>query len=407
MVSKNTRIAYIIIILGFFLRLAYVQFISPISHFIFSDMANYVKVAEAIQNGDWRVTHFFQPIGFPYVILALKNFTSDWVTSLEWIHITTGTLSLWFIWSTTRESFGEKIALITLGLASVHLPWLSFVGLALSENLFILFLSILAWLTLKVVREQKKIYACLWALTFFMAFILKGTHIFFGPLFVLTLFYFYRNKVIKNILIISLIMSAGLLGHGLFTKQKIGKFQMSASAGGLNFVEGKCPLKNNADNAGYSWLSPLYHQLRLNKLKRWDHPFTDSAFFMQEGFKCIKRNPAVMIQSLEGIPFLFFGNTLWPANQSKVANKMRLYELYFSCFCIIGLIVFLRFINNSPHKREDILVWLLPIFSVMVCVYIFKSEIRFRIPFDVWIIPVAIKGWSLLFKAKIIEPQQL
>lgn len=202
-------------------------------------------------------------------------------------------------------------------------------------------------------------------------------------------------------------MSAGLLGHGLFTKEKIGKFQMSASAGGLNFVEGKCPIKNNADNAGFSWLSPLYHQLGYNKMKRWDHPFTDSGFFMKEGWNCVKENPAVLIQSLEGIPFLFFGNTLWPANQSKIASEMRLYELYFSCFCIMGMMVYFRFFRSFPDWKEQVLVWVLPIFSVMLCVYIFKSEIRFRIPFDVWIIPVAVKGWSLLFKARITEHPQL
>ena len=306
-----------------------------------------------------------------------------------------------------KESFGEKIGLISLSIASIHLPWLSFVGLALSENLFILFLSILAWLTLKLVREGKKRYAILWAITFFTAFILKGTHVFFGPLFVLTLFYFYRKKAIKNLLIICFIMSAGLVSHGLFTKQKIDHFQISASAGGLNFVEGKCQIKNNADSAGFSWLSPLYHQLGLNAQKKWDHPFTDSGFFMKEGLKCIKKNPYVLIQSLEGIPFLFFGNTLWPANQTIMKSEMRLYELFYACFCILGLIVFLRYLSGSSHLQEDILVWVLPIFSVMLCVYIFKSEIRFRIPFDVWIIPVAVKGWSLLFQSKINEPRPL
>ena len=402
MVTKNSRIAYILIALGFLLRLAYVHFINPIGSSFYSDMANYAKVADLIKIGDWRATHFFQPIGFPYVILALKSFAADWVTALEWLHILTSTLSLWFFWQTAKESLGEKVGRVSLAIATVHLPWIAFTGLALSENLFILFLTILAWLTLQLVRKEKTRFAVLWALTFFIAFLTKGTHIFYGPLFVMALFYFYRKKAIKNLVIICLIMSAGLIGHGLFTKSKIDHFQISASAGGLNFVEGKCTIKNNADNAGYTWLSPLYHQLRLDKMKRWDRPFTDSAYFMNEGLNCIKNNPYVLIQSIEGIPFLFFGNTLWPANQSRLKSEMRLYELYFSCFCLLGLIVYLRFFKYSTNKHEEILVWILPILSVMICVYIFKSEIRFRIPFDVWIIPVAVKGWSLLFKARVV-----
>jgi hypothetical protein len=402
MPNKKSLPAYIIIALGFFLRLAYVQLINPISSSIFSDMNNYVSIADSINAGIWRASHFFQPIGFPYLILNLKNLTTDWMSWLEWIHILTSTCSLWFLWQTAKESFGEKIGLISLGLASVHLPWIAFAGLALAENIYIFLLTVLAWLTLKLVREEKPKQAIFWAFFFFLAFLIKGTLVFYGPLFIFTLFYFFRQRAIRNILLISVIMLVGLIGHGLFTKAKIGHFQISASAGGLNLVEGKCPLKNNADSAGYSWLSPLYHQLGLNQLKRWDHPFTDSAFFTQEGLKCIKENPFVLIQSFEGIPYLFFGNTLWPVNQSKIAKEMRLYELYYSCFCVIGLICYFRFLKSSDAKREEVLVWVLPLVSIMLCVYIFKSEIRFRIPFDVWFIPVAVKGWSQLFKAKVV-----
>ena len=49
-----------------------------------SDMANYARVADLIKIGDWRATHFFQPIGFPYVILALKSFTADWLDCIAY-----------------------------------------------------------------------------------------------------------------------------------------------------------------------------------------------------------------------------------------------------------------------------------------------------------------------------------
>lgn len=401
MIRKNTRIAFILLAIGFLARLAYVQFINPISSSLYSDMANYLQLADMIKRGEWRESQFFQPIGFPYFIFILRTFTHNWMTLLEWIQIVSGTISLWLFWQTAKASFGEKIGLISLAIGSVHLPWLAFTGLALAENLFIFFLSFLAWITLKLVREVKVQFAVIWAVIFFTAFLTKGTHIFYGPLFVLGFFYFHRKSSIRNILIISIIISAGLLSHGLFTKNKIGHFQISASAGGLNFVEGKCPQKNNADNTGYSWLSPLYHQLDMNQLKKWDRPFTDSGYFMNEGLNCIAKNPFVLIQSLEGIPFLFFGNTLWPANQSSIAQQMRLYELFFSCFCLVGLTVYIRFLKNSSNRQEEILVWVLPILSVMICVYIFKSELRFRIPFDIWFIPVAVKGWELLFKAKV------
>jgi hypothetical protein len=401
MISKSSRIAYLIIAVGFILRLAFVQFINPIDRMIFSDMANYVQISNDLLNHKWLVTHFFQPIGFPYLLYLLKLQSSDWLTWLAGIQILVSTVSLWFIWKTAKETMGEKLGLISLGLASIHLPWIAFNGLVLSETLFIFLLSALAWLTMRLVREGNTLNAVLWVVIFFSAFLIKGTHVFFAPMLILAIFYVKRFAALKYLIPMVGLLSLCLLGHGILTKNKINKFQMSASAGGLNFVEGKCPQKNNADSNGYSWLSPLYHQLGMTDMKRWDHPFTDSGFFMKEGLKCIGNNPMVMLQSFEGIPYLFVGNILWPVNQMSVKNTMRWYELFFGCFSLIGLAVYFRFLKSNENKTEEILVWVLPIVSVFLCVYIFKSEIRFRIPFDVWIIPVTVKGWSYLLKARI------
>lgn len=401
MISKSSRIAYIIIVVGFILRLAFVQFINPIDRMIFSDMANYVQISNDLLNHKWLVTHFFQPIGFPYLLYLLKLQTSDWMTWLEAIQIIASTMSLWFVWQTAKETIGEKLGLISLGLASIHLPWIAFNGLVLSETLFIFFLSVLSWLTMRLVRDGNIRNAIIWVVVFFSAFLIKGTHVFFAPMLILAIFYIKRFAAIKYLLTMVGLLSLCLLGHGLFTKNKINKFQMSASAGGLNFVEGKCPQKNNADSNGYSWLSPLYHQLGMTEMKKWDHPFSDSGFFMKEGFKCIGNNPMVLIQSFEGIPYLFVGNVLWPVNQMTVKNTMRWYELFFGCFCLIGLAVYFRFLNSNENKTEEFLILVLPILSVFLCVYIFKSEIRFRIPFDIWFIPVTVKGWSYLMKARI------
>ena len=38
-------------------------------------------------------------------------------------------------------------------------------------------------------------------------------------------------------------------------------------------------------------------------------------------------------------------------------------------------------------------MWAVPFAALCLCVYVFKSEIRFRVPFDVWLIPMAVDGW--------------
>lgn len=397
MVQKDSRAAYVIILMGFLIRLSYVLFINPIDKLIYSDMSNYLQIADQIMKGIWKPTHFFQQIGFPLILVFLKTITPSWLSALQWIQLLAGTWSLWFVWQSTRVFWGNKIALIALIILSIHLPWITFTGLLLSESLFIFFLSLLLWVTTKLVKTFHPLYAIFWGLTFFGAFLIKGTHIFLGPLFVLSLYFIYKKSSFKVIALIAVVMSVGLVSHGILTSKKINHFQMSASAGGLNFVEGKCPIKNNADSAGYSWLSPLYHQLGMSTQKKWDRPFTDSGYFMKEGGKCILNNPYVLLQSFEGIPFLFFGNLLWPANHTAWAAPVRIYELFFAIFSITGLISFFVFYKKN---KEEILVWVLPILSIFICVYIFKSEIRFRIPFDVWIVPLSVKGWSDLWRAR-------
>jgi len=138
----------------------------------------------------------------------------------------------------------------------------------------------------------------------------------------------------------------------------------------------------------------------MNAYKKWDKPFTNSSHYMKEGLKCIGENPIVLVQSLESIPYLFFGNRMWPLTENKLAQYFRLYELFFSAFLIIGLAVIMREVFSREMSLSDKLIWILPIISLFLCVYIFKSELRYRIPFDVWFIPAAVQGWILLLQKR-------
>ena len=394
------RLPFILLSLGFIIRLIYVLFFHSMNQSIYSDMRNYIQVADQIIAGEWKATHFFQPIGFPYLIYLLKLMTPNWMGWLEGIHLVTATASLYLIWKTVKESFGERAALITLIITGLHFNWIIFTSMVLAENLFIFFLSLLAWLSLKLVRNFNTQNAILWGVAFIAAFLMKGTHIFVVPLFLLGILARKRLAGIRIVALISIVVWTGFIAHGLITLKTIGKFQISGSAGGLNFVEGKCPLKKNADSTGYSWLSPLYYQLDMMEMKKWDRPFTDSGYFMAQGFECIKRNPLVLVQSLEGIPFLFIGNFMWPSSHFRPAAWMRLYELFFSIFLLTGLCIFTFLIGRQKNPSEALLVWITPMVGLFLCVYIFKSEVRFRVPFDVWLIPMAVKGWLDLLELK-------
>jgi hypothetical protein len=394
---RYATIGLLLITAGLVIRVLYVQFVHPLEASLYSDMANYVQVADDILAGNWQAWHFFQPIGYPLLLSSLKAVGADWLSMLTWTQVIASTATLVLVWIVSTHCFGRAAGLASLAIAALHLPWIVYSGFALSETLFTFALAALALLGWRVATQLRVSDAVLWGIVFLLALLLKGTHIFLAPLFLLALVWTKGRRSWKAVLAITIVVWSGLIAHGTFTHDRIGSFQMTASAGGLNFLEGKCPYKNNSDSAGFSWFSPLYVQLGRTESRVWDRPFTDSAYYFGVGLECIKDNPLVLLQSLENIPLLFIGNWMWPAGNLPFRDWVRLYELFFSVFAIGGLCAFTTLARPRMTSDNVLVTWVVPLLALILCVYIFKSEIRFRIPFDVWIIPLAVKGWMELW----------
>jgi hypothetical protein len=397
--SKNQNLIFcFILLLALVLRIIFIMYGTNPEMEDWSDMHGYLSIADQILEGKWEVYHFFQSIGYPLVIALFKKLTTHWSIGLGLAQAIISWLTLVLMFFLTKKTFGQKTAFISLVIGGAHLPWIALSGFALPETIFTFLLAICAFFALESYKTNKNyISLSCWALSFITAFWFKSTHVLWGPLFLIGLFFLQGRKALSGLVVVSGILLVGVGAHAYLTYSKVDKVQLSASSGGLNMVEGKCPEKKNTDVLGYSWISPLYHQLGMTQEKVWDLPFTDSSFFMTQGFECIKKNPFILIQSFESIPFLFFGNSTWPLNQSLSAPALRLYEQFFSLFLIVGFIsLFMTIIRSDNYIA--FFVWIIPILSLFLCVYIFKGEMRYRIPFDIWFIPCAVRGWSLLTK---------
>lgn len=385
----------IFLLIGFLLRIGYAVKGPRLESNLWSDMVIYFKISDQILNGVWKAYHFFQSIGYPLLISGIRLLTPEAGTVIVTMQAFASCLSLFIFYRLSSESLGKKVGLISLIIGAFHFPWILYINYSLPEILFTFFLSLAAWFAWKISREDKpKIrYGVLWACSFILAFWLKGTHAFWGPLFLLALLWDKRQKAIPVTLAICFVVSTGLTIHGILTYKTIGKIQLSASTGGLNFVEGKCPSKVNIDTIGYRWHSPLYYQLDIFTEKKWKKPFTESGYFLRKGLRCIQKDPFVLIQSLESIPYLFVGNTMWPFNRKPESRYTRLYELFFALFLIVGLFSYGIHAAKDKISKIEFTTWVVPIMAIFLCVYVFKSEMRYRIPFDIWLIPVAVKGW--------------
>lgn len=399
--SRHT--ATLLLLVAFALRVAAVE-INPPGSTLYSDMANYSLIADNILAGVWQPAHFLPAIGFSLIVAAFKKLFANWSGALAVYHVAISMATVWLVWKSATRGFGPTVGALSLLLAAIHVPWIVLTAVALSETTFTVLMAVLVWAGLEIVERPSVRWSALWGLVFVAGFWVKGTHAFLGPMFLLGILawrHWSREAFVRIALPVSCVVGAGLILHGVLSYETTGTFRLSAAAGGLNFVEGKCPSKRNYDPTGLTWMSPVYFQLGITSSKLWDRPFTDSGYFMQEGLKCIRRDPLVLVQSFESIPFLFVGNYLWPATHSAVAPQVRLYELVTGPFLMAGVALWL--LARRPWRRErwgELIVWALPLAALCLTVYVFKSEIRFRVPFDVWFIPMAFDGWLGRLRAR-------
>jgi hypothetical protein len=395
--------ATLLLLVALALRVAAVA-INPPGTTLYSDMGNYSLIADNVLAGVWQPGHFLPAIGFSLIVAGFKRLFTNWSAALAVYHVVISTATVWLVWKCATRAFGQTVGTLSLLLAAIHVPWIVLTAVALSETTFTFLMAVLVWASLEVVERPSVRWSAVWGLVFVAGFWVKGTHAFLGPMFLLGILA-WRHWALESFsriaVPVSVVVGAGLLLHGVLSYETTGTFRLSSAAGGLNFIEGKCPSKRNFDPTGSNWLSPVYFQLGITTSKLWDRPFTDSGYYMQEGLKCIRRDPFVLVQSFESIPFLFVGNYLWPVTQSAVAPQARLYELVTGPFLMAGVALWL--LARWPWRRQrwgELIVWALPLAALCLTVYVFKSEIRFRVPFDVWFIPMAFDGWMSRFSAR-------
>ena len=148
-----TRFGYAILAAALAIRLVSV-YAYPLSERVFSDMRNYANIADDIREGVWKPKHFFQPIGFSYIVYLFRSTFTDWTQALGVYQSIIATASLWFVWKSAEWAFGHLVGLASLLVGAVHVPWIALNLFPLSETTFTFLLSVLLWVTLKVLERQ-------------------------------------------------------------------------------------------------------------------------------------------------------------------------------------------------------------------------------------------------------------
>lgn len=395
--------AILLLMSAFMLRFWLVFLESPPELSLFSDMGGYFSRAEEISQGFFNSQQLFQPVGFTLWSLWLRKLGGFELLNWSQVFLSWGTVLL--IYLIVRNRFGKLPALIALTIAAVHIPLAGFATFHMAETAYAFLITLFLWFLLKTFQREHSLQYLFLGLLLAIAFYFKGNHTFFIPLFAGWIFYRERHKMMiamRKVLFLGLGGALVLIPHLVWTAQHYGRPHVGPTAGALNFVEGKCPSKDNADSTGARWMSPLFNFTNERTFKQWDRPFTDQAYFWKEGLKCVQQNPGVLLTSFRYIYYLAWGNELWPLISTPIRDWYKPWtHFFYYAFLPLSL---LGFLIHMKERESFAQVCLLLLLSLFFTVWFFKSENRFRVPFDALFISWAAVGAAWL-RQRIRIPQ--
>ncbi|WP_374030232.1 ArnT family glycosyltransferase [Bdellovibrio bacteriovorus] len=344
-------------------------------------MGAYFHRSWEIGRGIYYIRQLFQPVGFTLWSLWIRDLGGFELFKWTQIFLSWGTVFLIFL--IARNRFGNVAGIASLVLAGLHVPQAAFATFHMAETFYAFVITLTFYFALKALANKKLSYFFTVGFLLSLAFYFKGNHAYFIPLFALWLFYRERKSFssgFKKVFVMGLGCLLVTTVHMAWTWQHYQKPFLGPMAGALNFVEGKCPSKDNIDSTGARWMSPLFGILNETTVKIWPRPFTDQSYFWNEGFKCVQENPFVLVESLRYIYYLFGGNDLWPI----MTNATRSWYIPWEYFFHYGLLplALLGALSLARKKDDFTEISALMMLSLFFTVWFFKSENRFRVPFD-------------------------
>ena len=388
---KMTRIHWVWIAGGYF-SFFWIFIIHPSDQYIYSDMRIMLQTARNITLGNFPSFDVHYPSGYPLLIASVMGFFKNYFFWLKVLHGLFYIIAIVGFTLGARNLYGEKVAFWTACVLSVHFPLHSASGFLLAEVPFTAVLA-LAFYTIAMpmtALKLKRLIVCGFLLG--IAFWIKGTGVLIAPILSVWILCgdqdIIKTKCLKAGALLGGFVLPIILLHGFYSSfYHLDKWM--PSNGATNWIEGKCPSKNNYDSTGVHFLSPINIQ-QGNKVKKvWDRPFSESSYYWREGWRCIEERPIVIVESGMQVLYLFIQNVQWPDGNTRFSKWMTIWGgvtgwillLLFSLSCLVALC-------------GDRSVWsyatIIPIIALFMCVWIIKAEIRYRIPFDGFLIIISI-----------------
>lgn len=394
---------------GGLLRLVYLLVLHPPQRHVYSDMAGYVGRARALLDGRVEgIADSLYPPGAAHLFALLLKFDLDGglFIIVQWLISLATMAGLWLL---ARRLYGNGVAVLSLAVVALYLPLFHYAGLFLAENPFTCLL-VWAWvLLLRAIDAPLPASTALWALgaglLAGLAASLKATILL--PVLVTGLLLLVWLRVQRRRGALTLVFGVGLgLATVLLplaercTRLAEGHFCLVSTNTAMNALMGHAGAKaefrwfDGARQMTFSFTSPSAPLRGYSERVDLHFGAYDVPANLAELQRRIAADPQMALaSSLRNVADLFVGRHFWPAAVYGQRDWGRAFQnLYKWALLPLALLWLLwRAPRMVRMKADSLSEWLLltPMLGLMATAFISLGEVRFRIPFDGFVIILA------------------
>jgi hypothetical protein len=410
----------LVYIFGIVLRAIYTFYVQPPERFITSDMYFYVQLSKKFLAAHgpadpWDVTH---PLGYPALLAFMTSEGGSLarVVILQFILCCLVPPALGFLGA---AAYGRRTGMLAVMFGSLYFPFIEYGALFLSEIHFIFWLTAAFALLFAVHKVRRRWVGLALAAgggvalsaasafksvalpAAFLLAVVEGVALLLtapAPADARTRLDRLRPWVLRWAIVG--IAAAPLLGvqARACTHANAGNFCVSGNKMGADLLLGHYGRLGAIEwnppggNGGARFGSPGAYLRRYEATARVPFALNDSPANSREAWRWIVNNPGeAIVLSLDHIYDAFLGSGMWPGYGHPTWIWTHLSQYIFIAFLFIPLIpicarIFRRGLRAALTSRTALL--LAPVAALTITVAIATGEVRYRVPFDIFLITI-------------------
>lgn len=392
--DRLTRWMWRITAVGSLIRVVFVLTVHRPIDFDYSDMHSYIERARQMATPGFHssIYDWYYPSGTAFFISIWLRLCGEHAGYLVAgvVQALLASVEIPLVFFATARFFSKPVALGAAALFAFHYLSIGYAGFFMSENY--LTIGLIGACALFVPERPLRLLAA--GLMLGLGAWAKSQAVLLAPLWALVLL--WRGKRLGAGLLL-----AGCLGVvvpvSIYVSVKNHQPTFISYNGGQTFALAHCPIReiwysDPISHTGAMFTLPVQNQRfeRGDVEASWGsahytQPFSNSKFYMGEGFNCIKRYPKHFLRQV----FYHLADTFcgppwsltmpWPDSHTAFRPFSLVSNLFVSVLCAP-----LAFVGLWWRRRE-VAMWLyfgLPVLSVLATAVLFHGDSRFRCPYD-------------------------